>query len=129
VPTRYHPDGSVALASPPKEVRAFHGKEMVLEEAIVTDAALVRAAVSDRAGNCVFHGSARNFNPDAAMAGRLTSSGPISPPAVTAAPLCRRAHRLSTIWADAEDAVLGVQCDARSGRKVVRDQRTACCPR
>jgi 3-oxoacid CoA-transferase subunit A len=72
LPWRYHPDGTVALASPPKEVRSFHGKEMVLEESIVTDVALVRAAVADRAGNCVFHASARNFNPDAAMAGRLT---------------------------------------------------------
>ena len=57
---------------PPKEVRTFHGTEMVLEESIVTDVALVRAAVADRAGNCVFHASARNFNPAAAMAGRLT---------------------------------------------------------
>ncbi|HET6652944.1 MAG TPA: CoA transferase subunit A [Nocardioides sp.] len=72
LPWRYHPDGSVALASAPKEVRTFHGREMVLEESIVTDVALVRAAVVDRAGNCVFHASARNFNPAAAMAGRLT---------------------------------------------------------
>jgi len=72
LPWRYHPDGSVALTSPPKEVRTFAGREMVLEEAIVTDAALVRAAVADRAGNCVFHAAARNFNPPAAMAGRLT---------------------------------------------------------
>jgi 3-oxoacid CoA-transferase subunit A len=72
LPWRYHPDGSVALASPPKEVRTFHGREMVLEESIVTDYALVRAAVADRAGNCLFHASARNFNPDAAMAGRIT---------------------------------------------------------
>ncbi len=72
LPWRFHHDGSVALASPPKEVRTFQGKEMVLEEAIVTDYALVRAAVADRAGNCVFHAAARNFNPAAAMAGRLT---------------------------------------------------------
>jgi len=72
LPWRYHPDGTVALASQPKEVRTFHGKDMVLEESIVTDVALVRAAVADRAGNCVFHASARNFNPAAAMAGRLT---------------------------------------------------------
>jgi len=72
LPWRYHPDGSVALASPPKEVRPFLGTEMVLEESIVTDVALVRASVADRAGNCVFHASARNFNPPAAMAGRLT---------------------------------------------------------
>ncbi|WP_329792488.1 CoA transferase subunit A [Lentzea sp. DG1S-22] len=72
LPWRHHPDGTVALSSPPKEVRTFHGKQMVLEESIVTDAALIRAAVADRAGNCVFHAAARNFNPAAAMAGRFT---------------------------------------------------------
>ena len=72
LPWRYDEHGRVALASPAKEVRTFHGKEMVLEESIVTDVALVRAAVADRAGNCVFHAAARNFNPAAAMAGRLT---------------------------------------------------------
>lgn len=72
LPWRYHPDGSVALASPPKEVRSFAGRDMVLEEAIVTDYALIRAAVVDRAGNCRFHAAARNFNPPAAMAGRVT---------------------------------------------------------
>jgi 3-oxoacid CoA-transferase subunit A len=72
LPWRYHPDGSVALASEPKEVRTFRGTEMVLEESIITDVALVRAAVVDRAGNCVFNASARNFNVPAAMAGRLT---------------------------------------------------------
>jgi 3-oxoacid CoA-transferase subunit A len=72
LPWRYHPDGTVAIASPAKEVRTFHDTSMVLEESIVTDVALVRAAVADRAGNCVFHAAARNFNPAAAMAGRLT---------------------------------------------------------
>src|SRR5450631_2523594 len=60
LPWRYHPDGTVALASPPKETRVFNGREMVLEEAIVADYALVRAAVVDRAGNCRFHAAARN---------------------------------------------------------------------
>ena len=72
LPWRYHPDGTVALASPPKETRTINGREMVLEEAIVADFALVRAAVADRAGNCRFHAAARNFNPAAAMAGRVT---------------------------------------------------------
>ena len=72
LPWRYAPDGTVAVASPAKEVRTIQGRDMVLEEAIVTDVALARAAVADRAGNCVFHASARNFNPAAAMAGRLT---------------------------------------------------------
>ncbi len=72
LPWRYNPGGTLAVASPPKEVRTFHGREMVLEESIVTDVALVRAAVADRHGNLVFHAAARNFNPDVAMAGRLT---------------------------------------------------------
>ncbi|POX48320.1 CoA transferase subunit A [Streptomyces sp. Ru72] len=72
LPWRYAPDGSVAVASPPKEVRAFHGVDHVLEHAITTDYALVRAARGDRHGNLVFHRAARNFNPLAAMAGRIT---------------------------------------------------------
>ena len=72
LPWRYHPDGTVALASEPKEVRTFHGKEMVLEEAIVTDVALIRAARVDRAGNGVFDASGRNFTPAAAAADART---------------------------------------------------------
>jgi 3-oxoacid CoA-transferase subunit A len=44
----------------------------VLEEAITTDFALVRAAQGDRHGNLIFHASARNFNPLCAAAGRVT---------------------------------------------------------
>jgi 3-oxoacid CoA-transferase subunit A len=76
LPWRYDADGGVAIASPPKEVRSFTlggtSREYVLEEGIATDFALVRAAVADRHGNCVFHAAARNFNPPAAMAGRVT---------------------------------------------------------
>ena len=72
LPWRYHPDGSVAIASPPKETRELRGRLQVLEESIVTDFAIVRAAVADRAGNLVFHAAARNFNPNAAMCGRVT---------------------------------------------------------
>ena len=72
LPWRYGADGSIALASPPKEVRDFDGRACVLEDSITTDFALVRAAIGDRHGNLVFHSSARNFNPIAAMAGRIT---------------------------------------------------------
>ncbi|GII81132.1 succinyl-CoA--3-ketoacid-CoA transferase [Sphaerisporangium rufum] len=72
LPWRYGPDGTVAVASPAKEVRAFAGREHALELAITTDFALVRAARGDRHGNLVFHRAARNFNPLAAMAGRVT---------------------------------------------------------
>jgi len=76
MPWRYAPDGSIALASPPKETREldWHGQSrtFVLESAISTDFALVRAWKGDRHGNLVFRQSARNFNPLAAMAGRIT---------------------------------------------------------
>ncbi|MFI9615826.1 CoA transferase subunit A [Streptomyces sp. NPDC052023] len=72
LPWRYAADGSVAVASPPKEIRVFNGVEYALEHAVTTDYALVRAARGDRHGNLVFHRAARNFNPLAAMAGRIT---------------------------------------------------------
>ncbi len=79
LPQRYDADGGVAVASPAKEVRTFADPaapdgsetEYVLEEAIRTDFALVHAAKGDRHGNLVFHRSARNFAPQAAMAGRV----------------------------------------------------------
>ncbi|GHH82508.1 succinyl-CoA--3-ketoacid-CoA transferase [Streptomyces sulfonofaciens] len=72
LPWRYDGEGGVAVTSPPKEVREFDGTPYVLEHAIRTDFALVRAARGDRHGNLVFARSSRNFNPLAAMAGRIT---------------------------------------------------------
>ncbi|MFF5899706.1 CoA transferase subunit A [Streptomyces argenteolus] len=72
LPWRYDGEGGVAVASPAKEVRDFDGTAYVLEHSIRTDFALVRAAKGDRHGNLVFNKSARNFNPLAAMAGRVT---------------------------------------------------------
>ncbi|WEH42951.1 CoA transferase subunit A [Streptomyces sp. NBC_01218] len=72
LPWRYAPDGTVALASPPKETRQFQGDSYVLEHGITTDFALVRAWRGDRHGNLVFRRAAANFNPLAAMAGRIT---------------------------------------------------------
>jgi 3-oxoacid CoA-transferase subunit A len=72
LPWRYGSDGSVAVASPKKETRVFHGREYVLEEGIVCDYALVRASTGDRAGNLIFDKATRNFNPLCAMAGRIT---------------------------------------------------------
>ena len=70
LPWRHHPDGTVAVSSPPKETRAFADGDAVLEHALPTDFGLVRAARGDRHGNLVFHAAARNFNPLAAMAAR-----------------------------------------------------------
>jgi len=75
LPRVYSADGQVAVASPKKDTRFFEfqgeQREFVLEESITTDFALVHAAVGDRHGNLVFNKAARNFNPLAAMAGRV----------------------------------------------------------
>ncbi len=76
LPWRYAGDGSVAVASPRKEVRSFDTadgtREFVLERAITCDFGLVRAWKGDRHGNLVYRESARNFNPLAAMSGRVS---------------------------------------------------------
>jgi len=72
MPWRYDGEGGVAVTSPAKEVRDFDGTPYVLERGIRTDFALVRAARGDRHGNLVFNKASRNFNPLAAMAGRIT---------------------------------------------------------
>jgi 3-oxoacid CoA-transferase subunit A len=76
LPWRYDDAGNVTVSSPAKEVRSFATaegeKEFVLEEAIVADFGLVRAWKGDRHGNLVYRDSARNFNPLAAMCGRVT---------------------------------------------------------
>ncbi|WP_151772420.1 CoA transferase subunit A [Streptomyces abyssomicinicus] len=72
LPWRYAPDGTVAVASPAKETRVHDGRPCVLEHGITTDFALVRAWRGDRHGNLVFRRAAANFNPLAAMAGRIT---------------------------------------------------------
>src|SRR3954453_21375074 len=76
LPWRYAADGPVVLASRAKEAGEFETaggpKQFVLEPAIVADFGLVRAWKGDRHGNLVFNKSARNFNPLAAMAGRIT---------------------------------------------------------
>jgi 3-oxoacid CoA-transferase subunit A len=62
LPWRFTADGAIAVASPPRERRTFHGREHILEIAITTDFALIRAAKGDRHGNLIFRRSARNFN-------------------------------------------------------------------
>ena len=76
LPWRYAADGSVAVASPKKQVQTFEGdgvaRDYVLEEAIRADFGLVRAWKGDRHGNLVFNKSSRNFNPLCAMSGKVT---------------------------------------------------------
>jgi 3-oxoacid CoA-transferase subunit A len=72
LPMRYGSGGEVMVASEPREVREFDGVEYVMERSVRPDFALVHAARGDRYGNLVYHATAMNFNPLAAMAGRLT---------------------------------------------------------
>ncbi|WP_418061473.1 CoA transferase subunit A [Pimelobacter simplex] len=76
LPWKYDDQGNVIKTSPQKPVMTFDTRdgeqEFVLEEAIVGDFGLIRAWKGDRHGNLVFRDSARNFNPLAAMAGRVT---------------------------------------------------------
>jgi 3-oxoacid CoA-transferase subunit A len=55
-----------------KEVREFNGRKYILEEAITADFALVKGWKADWYGNVVYRRTARNFNPPAATAGRIT---------------------------------------------------------
>ena len=101
LPWRYAADGSVAVASPPKETRVFGDKRYVLEEAINADFALVHAQLGDTDGNLVFNKTAMNFNPLVAMAGRITiaqvehlvDAGRNRPGSSTSSGCVRAAHR------------------------------------
>ena len=55
-----------------KEVREYNGKPHILESALTADFAFVKAWKGDTAGNLIFKGTARNFNPMMAMAGKIT---------------------------------------------------------
>ncbi|KAG8131142.1 hypothetical protein E2320_017689, partial [Naja naja] len=71
-PIKYNSDGTVALASEPREVREFDGRHYIMEKSITGDFALVKAWKSDRAGNIIFRKTARNFNQPMCKAARTT---------------------------------------------------------
>ncbi len=68
----YTPTGVGTIVAEGKETKVFDGREYVLERGIVGDFALVAAWKGDRLGNLVYRKTARNFNPMAATAGRIT---------------------------------------------------------
>jgi len=55
-----------------KEIREFDGKNYVMERSLFADISLVKAQKADRSGNLVYNLTARNFNPNVAMASRMT---------------------------------------------------------
>ncbi|XP_058025891.1 succinyl-CoA:3-ketoacid coenzyme A transferase 1, mitochondrial isoform X3 [Ahaetulla prasina] len=71
-PIKYNKDGTVALASEPREVREFDGRHYIMEKSITGDFALIKAWKSDRAGNIIFRKTARNFNQPMCKAARTT---------------------------------------------------------
>jgi len=68
----YTPTGAGTIVAEGKETKAFDGREYVLERGLTGDFALVAAWKADRLGNLVYRKTARNFNPMAATAGRIT---------------------------------------------------------
>ncbi|NYT39022.1 CoA transferase subunit A [Allopusillimonas soli] len=72
IPAFYTRTGVGTVVSDGKEIREFDGEQFVMERAIVPDVSLVKAYKADRSGNLVFRKTARNFNPNVAMAGKIT---------------------------------------------------------
>jgi 3-oxoacid CoA-transferase subunit A len=62
IPAFYTPAGYGTEVAEGKEVRSFHSKKYILEEAYQADFALIKAWKGDHAGNLIFRGTAKNFN-------------------------------------------------------------------
>ena len=71
IPAFFTRTGYGTLIAEGKETRQFNGEWYVMEESLTADIALVKAYKADKAGNLVFNKTARNFNPLAAMAGKV----------------------------------------------------------
>mgnify|MGYP001262266507 CR=1 FL=1 len=72
IPAFFTPAGYGTEVGEGKEVREFNGKPHILESALTADFAFVKAWKGDEAGNLIYKGTARNFNPNMAMAGKIT---------------------------------------------------------
>ena len=72
IPAFFTPAGYGTEVADGKEVREFDGKKYLLEAWLRADFALVKAWKGDTAGNLIFKGTARNFNPMMATAGKIT---------------------------------------------------------
>ena len=72
IPAFYTATGVGTQVAEGKETREFNGRTYILEHSLTADVALVKAQKADKAGNLIFNKTARNFNPDCAMAGNIT---------------------------------------------------------
>jgi 3-oxoacid CoA-transferase subunit A len=71
IPGFYTRTGVGTLVAEGKEVKQFGGEDYILERGIFADLAIVKAWKADDTGNLVFRKTARNFNPPAAMCGKV----------------------------------------------------------
>jgi len=72
IPAFFTKTGVGTIVADGKDVRQFDGEDYILERSLTPDVSLVKAYMADRAGNLVFRKTARNFNPNVAMAGKIT---------------------------------------------------------
>ena len=72
IPAFFTRTGVGTIVAEGKEIREFDGQQYVMERSLVPDVSLVKAHIADRSGNLVFRKTARNFNPNVAMAGKFT---------------------------------------------------------
>lgn len=72
IPAFFTKTGVGTIVAEGKEVREFDGEKYVMERSLVADVSLVKAYKADKAGNLVYRKTARNFNPNVAMAGKIT---------------------------------------------------------
>ncbi|MBC3919802.1 CoA transferase subunit A [Undibacterium sp. CY18W] len=72
IPAFFTKTGVGTIVADGKEIREFDGQKYVMERALVSDVSLVKAWKADKAGNLVYRKTARNFNPNVAMAGKIT---------------------------------------------------------
>jgi len=72
IPAFFTRTGVGTIVAYGKEIREFDGQQYVMERSLVPDVSLVKAHIADRSGNLVFRKTARNFNPNVAMAGKFT---------------------------------------------------------
>ena len=71
IPAFFTATGVGTIVAEGKELREFNGRQYVMEKSLVPDVSLVKADVADKSGNLRFRLTARNFNPAAAMAGKV----------------------------------------------------------
>ncbi|WP_025916569.1 CoA transferase subunit A [Herminiimonas sp. CN] len=72
IPAFFTKTGVGTIVAEGKEIREFDGQQYVMERSLSPDVSLVKAYKADKAGNLVYRKTARNFNPNVAMAGKIT---------------------------------------------------------